>query len=238
MNIKDINTEAAHSAAPIAQPAWLRLLAHGISVVFHPIFIIAYMYLLLAWINPQLFGKPNFAMFIGPDSDHLRFFARIMATMIGLPLLAIALMRGLGMISDISLPDRQERIGPYIVVGLSYIVAFVQVNSLHFIPLHLKIFILGCTIALFAAFLINLFSKISTHAVAMGGMVAMTLMSILSVPYNSEASLYFLPAAFFVAGLVGSARRLLGAHDSTDIYSGYFIGFFAQFIALRFLYQP
>jgi hypothetical protein len=106
------------------------------------------------------------------------------------------------------------------------------------IPVHVKIFVLGATIALFTAFIINLFSKISIHAVGMGGMIAMVMMAVLSVPYNYESNLHVLPIAVLVAGLVGTARRVLGAHEAADIYGGYFIGFFAQFVALQFLFVP
>lgn len=232
----DINSTSP-TAAP-ALPFWLRLVAQIISVVFHPLFIFAYMYLLLAWVNPAIFGKPNLGLILASKSVHLELFLRTLMTMIGLPLLAIALMRGLNMISDITIPDRQERIGPYIVVGLSYIVSFVQINNIPMVPVQVKIFVLGATIALFTAFIINLFSKISIHAVGMGGMIAMVMMSVLSVPYNYESNLHVLPIAVLVAGLVGTARRILGAHEAGDIYGGYFIGFFAQFVALQFLFEP
>lgn len=228
------NRAAQVSEVGYKAPAWVRLWAQIISIVFHPLFIMPYMYILLAQVNPQLFGKPNLTMFWA--SEHFGIFFRIMLTMVGLPLLAIGLMRALNMISHITVPDRQERIGPYIVVGLSYIVSFVQVNSLYFIPLHIKIFILGATMALFTAFIINLFSKISIHAVGMGGMLAMVMMSVLSVAYNYETNLHVLPFAVLVAGLVGTARRVLGAHEAGDVYGGYFVGFFAQFVALQFLY--
>ena len=44
---------------------------------------------------------------------------------------------------------------------------------------------LGATIALFIAFFINIFSKISAHAVGMGGLVAMVLISIISFSHGA-----------------------------------------------------
>jgi hypothetical protein len=37
------------------------------------------------------------------------------------------------------------------------------------------------------------------------------------------------------AGLVGSSRLILGAHEPNEIYGGYAIGFLAQFVALSYL---
>jgi len=39
-----------------------------------------------------------------------------------------------------------------------------------------------------------------------------------------------------LAGLVGTARMLLGAHTPPELYGGYMVGFLTQFIALRFLF--
>lgn len=38
-----------------------------------------------------------------------------------------------------------------------------------------------------------------------------------------------------MAGLVGTARLILDAHQPFDIYGGYLVGFSSQFIALRFI---
>jgi membrane-associated phospholipid phosphatase len=40
----------------------------------------------------------------------------------------------------------------------------------------------------------------------------------------------------FFAGLVGTARLILVAHVPRDLYTGFIVGFCAQFIALRFLF--
>lgn len=211
----------------------LRLLCQLLSVVFHPIFVFPYVYIILAWINPQLFGQVSLEKVM--QGDTLFLFLRIIFTMVIIPILALFMMRGLNMISSISLPQRQERIGPYIAIGLSFIISFVQVNSLVIIPTLVKVFILGITIALFTSFIFNLFIKISLHTVGMGGMLSMTFISLLSVHILRDEYLYILPLVALIAGLVGTARRLLNAHEAREVYMGYYIGFLAQFIALYFL---
>ncbi len=231
------NTDNPTQTLPVWEEnsALLRFFSTLISVIFHPIFIFAYMYVLLAYVNPHAFGKPNWVGVLSGES--LGLFLRILLSMVAFPLIGIALMRGLNMISSIRLENREERTAPYIVVGLCYIIAFVQVNNIQSLPVHVKIYVLGSTIGLFGAFVMNLVTKVSAHAVGMGGMIAMVLMSVLSVSVNDERSLHIVPLAILVAGLVGTSRRLLGAHAPNDLYGGYFIGFFSQFVALRFLYN-
>ena len=233
MNNIPPSTEQSEHTPTINHPFILRLLSQLLSLLFHPIFIFPYIYIILAWINPQLFGKTTLEMVL--QGDNLFLFLRIIFTMVIIPILAVFMMRGLNMISSISMPDRQERIGPYIAVGLSFIISFVQVNNLAIIPALVKVFILGSTLALFTSFLFNLFVKVSLHTVGMGGMLSMTFMSLLSVHILHESQLYILPLVALMAGLVGTARLLLKAHETREIYMGYYIGFLAQFVALFIL---
>jgi membrane-associated phospholipid phosphatase len=208
----------------------LKLLANILSVVFHPILIFLYAFFVLAWAKPFIFRDTSLPQVLA-DEHNWKMLIGIFFIQVFIPCLALGMMRGLGMISDIRLPTREERIAPYIVVGLCYLVGFMQLNNSVFAPNELKSFGLGVTIALFIAFFINLFSKISIHAVGMGGLVAMGLYSLL---HTDASKLFILPLLVICAGLVGTARRLLGAHEPADIYGGYMIGFFSIFFALRF----
>jgi membrane-associated phospholipid phosphatase len=48
--------------------------------------------------------------------------------------------------------------------------------------------------------------------------------------------LHLLMAVIVVAGAVGTARLLLKAHEPSDVFGGYFIGFVAQFFAFAFVF--
>jgi membrane-associated phospholipid phosphatase len=54
------------------------------------------------------------------------------------------------------------------------------------------------------------------------------------VIYLIPLSLFFL-FFVFLAGLVGSSRLYLKAHQPMQVYGGFIIGIIAQFIALRFV---
>ena len=200
------------------------------------------MLVLLLLVNPYLFG-------VNSLETRLPLVAMMFFSTFAIPAFAVFLMKALGMIESFQMHDRTERIGPFIVTGIFYMwMAFYCYNSPLF-PKAYTIAITGATIALFLAFMINLFSKISLHAVGMGGLIGMIVITKM-MPYSYD---YFnvnlgtlgifqvsltsvLLLIFLLAGIVGTARLMLGAHEPRDLYGGYAIGFLAQFTALRFLY--
>ena len=215
-------------------PTWLWFLAKSVSYVLHPLFLLSYGFLLLAWLDPFLFGEISFSRMFSNPMWVLIFFRLLIFTAL-VPAFAIILMRALGLVSSIELPQRQERTGPYLIAGVFYMVTFVQYNNDPGIPMELRSYALGATLALFIGFVINIFSKISLHTLGMGGFIAMV---ILALARDSAHDYHLLALAIFLAGLVGTARLLLQAHEENEIYGGYFIGFFAQFAALSWVYMP
>ena len=207
------------------------IMAKIVSVIFHPLLLLLYSYIILAWCNPFLFGRSSFSdVFSDKINSILLIWLLIFSFMV--PLLSVVMMKGLGLIKDLALTDKTDRIGPYIIVGLLYIVIFMNLKNNTNIPPEIVIFSLGATIGIFAAFVINLFSKISMHTVGMGGFLAMMLICISRSVANNE---YILILAVIAAGLVGSSRLILGAHESNEIYGGYAIGFLTQFVAVSYL---
>jgi hypothetical protein len=215
-------------------PAIIQKIAMFISIIFHPVLLILYIYLMLAWINPYFFGKTTFES-VMTDQHDFGVFLLLTFLLVALPLFALLLMRGLNMISSIQLAQRQERIAPYIVIGLSYLISYMHLNSYTGAPLVVKLFVLGATIGIAMAFFINLFAKISIHAVGMGGLVAFTLLALLNTNNLGEKDIWVLPLVIAVAGLVGTSRRVLAAHQPQELYLGYFVGFFAQFLSSHFV---
>jgi len=216
-------------------PLPLRALAMIISAIFHPLFTLSYAYVLLAFFNPFLFGEASteriFAF--GTLTSKGLLFVHVVSFSCIIPFVGVFLMRGLGMVRTLSLTTQDERKIPYILTG-SFYMALVAQSSSTGLPLEIKIFILGATIALFVAFFINLFTKISMHTVGMGGFLAMIII-IIAKSYGGAEFLFVF--GILACGLVGTARLLLGAHQVSDIYGGYFIGFLAQFVALNYMFN-
>ena len=138
------------------------------------------------------------------------------------------------MVSSVSLRTQDERKIPYVMAGMFYMAMVAQNSTNTSLPMEIKIFALGATIALFVAFFINLFSKISMHTVGMGGFLAMIIIIIARSYVGAEPLFIF---GILACGLTGTARLLLGAHKTADIYGGYFVGFLSQFIALQYIFS-
>ena len=221
----------------------LKITAKVISVFFHPLMMLTYMLILLLLVNPYLFGVSSIG---DPQSKEL--ILRVFFSTFFIPVIAVAMMRFLGFVQSMELPEKEQRIGPYIITSIFYLWLFRNFLGNSVIPTAYTSFVLGATISLFIAFFINIFSKISAHTVGMGGLVGMVVITMLLFSYGAfEVTLpvigtvylqmiSVLIAVIILAGLVGTARLLLEAHEPLDLYGGYLVGFASQLIALRFLF--
>ena len=165
-----------------------------------------------------------------------------------IPAFAVFMMKSLDLIDSIEMKTKSERIGPYIITGILYMWAFRTILDNPDIPSAYKLFVLGATIGLFVAFFFNLFTKVSMHALGMGGLLGMIIITSLLYSYDTfvfqlgslwivEMSMNALMMIVIVlSGIVCTSRLLLKAHNLQDLYSGFIIGLAAQFLALRILY--
>lgn len=212
-------------------------LAQFISWLFHPLLTLTYMIALLMIINPYSFGVNQ----VGEGrSGLLLIYVFLQASLI--PGIIISMMKTLGLTPNINLGDRTSRILPFIATGMLYMWLYANFSRLPDVPLAFQSAILGTIIALFTAFILNIFSKISLHTVGMGSLVGMVLVTILLFNYSSFQfgdAMYSMYGVLFIvitlAGLVGSARVILENPTPKDLYGGYLVGFATQLIALQFV---
>lgn len=221
----------------------LVIIARIISFLFHPLLMLTYMLVLLLMINPYLFGVSSIS-----DKTSQVLLLRIFLTTFFIPGVSVSMLRMLGLIQSLEMKDKNERIGPYIITGVFYLWIFYNFLHNSLIPTAYTTFVLGAVIALFLSFFINIFTKISAHAVGVGGMVGMVLITALLFSYDTftlqlpwlgyfEANMNLvLILVILMAGMVGTSRLLLDAHHPRDLYGGYAVGFLSQLIALRFMF--
>ena len=143
----------------------MKSLAHIASFVFHPLFILTYGLILLMLINPYIFLVQD------PRDKGLIVISTFLLSAF-FPLVAIFMMKSLGLISSFKMEDRMERIGPLVATSIFYLWLFLNIKDNPGIPGAFSFFVLGSTIALFLSFFLNIFQKISLHAVGMGGLIA------------------------------------------------------------------
>lgn len=211
-----------------------------LSVLFHPLLVVTYALILLISANPYLFSAQD------PKARGLIVILIFLLSFI-FPLLTIVMMKLTGLVSSLEMPNHKERIVPLAITTAFYMWLYINIKSNGMIPMALRMFILGATISIVLAFLINLYSKISLHTVGMGGLVVITVITKfmfsyeyfhLSLPglgaFQVSMNLMIL-ITIVLAGLIGTARLQLKAHELTDIYGGYFVGVLGQLIALWIL---
>lgn len=208
----------------------------GLSLFFHPLLMPSYALVLLMLVNPYQFGVPSML-------EQIPLVLLVFFSTFAIPAFGVLMMRLLGFVKTMQLEEPTERIGPYILTGVFYLWLFVNFLNNNQIPIIYTSFMLGATIGLFIAFFINNFSKISAHAVGMGGITAFLLILMFVYRYDSiniaQGSFqlkYLLLLLILLVGMVGTSRLLLKAHSLQDLYGGFLVGLAAQFIALRFLF--
>ncbi len=213
----------------------MRVVAQVISVVFHPLLVLTYGLVVLLSFNPYAFGANSI-------SDRVPLVVLCLAYTFVLPFLSIVFMAMLGMVDSVQLKKREERIGPLIICIVFYTWFFLNMNHNMDTPTVLSTFVLGSVIALSISFFVTVFSKLSLHAVGMGGLLGLCAMMFWHFGYDHlviSGYLVHIRLVFIfillLSGLVASIRLWLGAHIPKDIYGGLLVGFTSQFIALRYL---
>jgi len=208
----------------------MKAVARVFSFVFHPLFVLTYMTLILLWTNPFSFGWRHVA-----EADTLLII--MIMTTITLPGLAVLMMKALGWVDTFELKTQTERIGPFLVAGVMYLSLYLHVTHAETFPVSLRIAVLGTLISLWGCFFINMFMKVSLHATGMGGLVAIALLTKwvfgydeaqiglpgganLVVPVNTLLYIIIL-----IAGIVCTSRLIVKAHERRDIYAGFILGF-------------
>ncbi len=208
----------------------MKAVARVFSFVFHPLFVLTYMTLILLWTNPFSFGWRHIA-----EADTLLIIL-VMST-ITMPGLAVLMMKGLGWVNSFEMETQAERIGPFLVAGVMYLSLYLHITRAETFPVSLRVAVLGSLISLWGCFFLNNFLKISLHAAGMGGLVAMVALTRWVFGYD-EAQIglmggknlvipvnVLLYTVILIAGVVCTSRLIVRAHQRKDIYTGFILGF-------------
>lgn len=200
---------------------FLLVTAKVFSYVFHPIFIPVYVVLFLLYISPFLF--------VGfTDKQKILVLAQSLVMYTFFPLITVLLLKALKFIDSIQLNNRKDRIIPFVVSNIWYFWIWYVWNNLPNYPREAVVFSFGIFLASSLGLLLNIYMKVSMHAIALG--TALSFLCLLSFNYDVNFGLY-LSIAFLIAGMVASSRLLLGQHSPNEIYWGLATGLVAIVIA-------
>jgi hypothetical protein len=223
MNASQYEYSASGATAPHPSRT-LRFLACFFSVVFHPLFISAYVLAFLIYVHPSAFEG------VDPHIKNLRMLSMLLFTLF-FPAFSLFLAWRLKLVKSLSLENRQDRLVGFIVTMFFYFWASYVFRNLPDFPAVAAHFVLGIFLAVCGAWMCTIFYKISLHAVAMGGLIAFALLFGSQDVYVSGL---YLTMPILIAGLVCSSRLILGAHSRFEMVTGFFVGFLAQCLAWLF----
>ncbi|MDE6650276.1 MAG: phosphatase PAP2 family protein [Muribaculaceae bacterium] len=160
---------------------------------------------------------------LAPFHSKLIFTLIVFGANFVVPLLLVLLLKKMGMIEDVGLNGRKERLIPYVItiVCLAGTAVFLYLKMA---PIWVAMFYAGGAVAGLINLIVNFRWKISAHAAGIAGLVAM-LIQITKEGSASDAMTWWIVVSIIVAGLLGSARIWLGRHTLMQVLAGSAVGF-------------
>lgn len=200
----------------------MKLVAKIISVVFHPLLLTTYLAIILSIYFPAM-------MMIRPDNRNTIIGLICVFTFV-LPAINLLMLRYFGSVTSITLYSRTQRIVPFFLISLLYIlITFLFIYKLPFSQNFNKLMMIITTMVI-VSFAITFFFKISVHSLAACGAIGILL------PLNNatEEAVLVAPTIFVIlaAGTVMSSRLLLEAHTPKEVYYGGVVGFAIGFLGM------
>ncbi len=196
-----------------------------LSYLGHPLFLLFY------FLGLSLFLIPNAYGYAYSQQGLLLVFQSFVTTIL-LPSVALIISMRLGLISDISLPERKERFLPLVVILTFYLWYFINLRELPFLLPEYRQYSFGVVIGLSLLLLFSSFIKASMHA---AGWVLLSWYSIRL--YVGSMSFYDFPGqtnltslivfplvVLLLCGLIIFGRWKIKAHNPKEIGVGIFIG--------------
>lgn len=185
-----------------------------ISAIFSPLLVPTYAMMLAAWLS-VLHVLPAAALWATIGIVFL--FTAI------IPAAGIYAMLRTGMVTDPGLNNRTERTVPYVIVALCYGACGLFLTRAG-APQWLPMFFFGAAVATLVNIVVNRWWKISAHAAAMGGLVAM-LFRMEAIHQTAGDIIWWICAAILAAGTVMSARVYMQRHTLMQVLAGAANGF-------------
>lgn len=172
-----------------------------------------------------IFHLSEFGLLLpGPDIQLSLYLITFVATLI-FPLASALLLLKMNVIDSLEMQTKEERKIPYLSGAVFYFSEAYFLMRID-IPLAIQAMMMGATLLIIITLIINLFWKISSHMVGIGGLCGMML----AISYKMQINIHpMLMVLFSLSGLVAYARLRLNAHSAAEVYAGFVLGTIVQF---------
>jgi len=193
----------------------------AVSLLFHPLFVP------IAGTLAYFIITPKYSPLELQSGNILPIF--ILTVII--PIISYLILRNIGLVSSIYMPDIRERKYPlYINILLLFLILYKVIPNNYTAELYY--FFVGLIAASMAALLLLFFNlKCSMHLMGMGSL----LMFLVGLSIHFEINIIIaLSVLTLVTGLVASSRLYLKAHSRSELFIGFCIGLITQLLTVKF----
>ncbi len=160
------------------------------------------------------------------------------------PIVILLLLRGTGLVKSLAMPDKKQRIIPYLATSIFYLWFYVNIRDNPDFPPEFVVLLMSGIVCLFMCFFINIWEMVSLHA---AGTMALVVNCVLTMIVFSDGyfdvvwgehryeitMLVVIVAAFLICGVVSASRLFLKSHTPMQVYIGWLVGVLSPIIALR-----
>jgi hypothetical protein len=205
-------------------------LARVISLLFHPLLLATYLFVLFSLVFPLAFDPIK-------EEGTTHFIFLLFCVTFILPVLMISLLKTLGFLKTFSMEQRRQRIFPFLLITVFYTAVTYVFYDRAEVSLNdnfLK-FLLIINALVVVSTLVTLFYKVSVHSIAIWGLIGILL------PLNNvaDSGTLFIPTigAIIFAGIIMSARLQLNVHKTGEVFTGALVGFATSFAIMQLLFR-
>ena len=149
------------------------------------------------------------------------------------PTITIFLFRKINGFARQELSERKKRYVPILLTIISYVFCLLMMRKLN-IPWYMTGIIFVSLVISIICILVNLKWKLSEHMAWMGGIIGGLVSFSALFSYNPVV---WLCLFILIAGILGSARIVLGHHTLGEVLSGFVVGLVCSFLILHPAYN-
>ena len=159
------------------------------------------------------------------------FYIIVFLSTIAIPLTSVLFLKKINLVSSLEMRGHKERSLPLLITAISMTFGYYWlVDILIFFPL-LRNEILGAIFLIIVASIVSRYWKISLHMLGIGGVVGVLFS--LNIWFGNLSNLLII--FILTSGLLGYARLKEKAHNATQVYLGFLIGFLIEFFCVLLL---
>lgn len=200
----------------------VNLIAKIFSVVFQPILMPIFSMVLIFQFNNTVANAHD------TDSE-LLIYALCMSFTIIFPLIVFGIFYKLGLVTDVNLTKRRERIVPFFISIILFGVFYYLVRTNHFYSNIIYAIIFGSLAITAIANTITMFWKISIHCLGVSSVLG-TIVGLSQITPNNH--FYLILGLSIVVLVIGVSRVILKRHTTAQVIAGTSLGFLGTLLAV------